>query len=873
MKKQLVKRLLPLALILFFWSSDCYAQKKTLSENRDIQTPEILENKISNKEDINKYKNKIQYIELCKSIENAIQEEKKNLAELKEEFIQEKNFQKSQEQSFNSYKIQLSSYTNLLGLEITQVKELERIYIASTSVISNIEERIIKLNSSLKSIRQIHFETSERLGTNKKQLLEISIEKESNQLTVTEILVDNIETLTLLLGDKLRLLNKMMSIYNDQIQRNTNLKDSFEIFKDKCRIHIDDKRKKALFQRRSNYSQFMEWKNILNDFNSLLSKWKMLFTSYFWLSNIEDFWITYGIFILISLILFLFMIAILIQCKNLLKRGINRLTTSSEFIWCTFTLHLFTRSVVLIGITLFFIFLSILLYSSVTVIAFAKNVFILFLFTRWILDAASLFMQQKVKSFTISTNVFNKIYYSILSIRISIVLYLFIHLSLEGSGQLISLMRILFEAGVLIAAMIFWNIFFKSQKANISGNRARLIKLRILAIFINSIICATLLIELSGFSELSVYWQYSWARFIIVLMWSFFLLKVIKELNVYTSKKQYSDNIEHNTQQTIKWALIRISFLAWGIISIVTSLLAWGVSLKTIVNLFKILNYPLPVGGLQISLSGCVYSFIILVFTHMIVKIWQSTILKKMLANSGMAKGIQDTVLTITSYSFWVFGIIIALNAIGISTTSLTVAFGALGIGLGFGLQNIFNNFISGLILLFERPVQVGDCVEIDGIWGNIVKINVRSTIVQTFENATLIIPNSEFISNRLVNWSFKDPKVRRTINVHVAYGSDIKKVKEILLDIAAKHPRVYKYPETEVVFSDFGENAQQFELRIWVHIDYTISTRTDIRFEIDRQFQEHNITIPFPQRDIHLYNNNEKIFKEKNTNGKAKNE
>ncbi|MBF0449764.1 MAG: mechanosensitive ion channel [Candidatus Magnetomorum sp.] len=221
-----------------------------------------------------------------------------------------------------------------------------------------------------------------------------------------------------------------------------------------------------------------------------------------------------------------------------------------------------------------------------------------------------------------------------------------------------------------------------------------------------------------------------------------------------------------------------------------------------------------------------------------------------------MAKGIQDTISTITAYSFWVFGIIIALNAVGISTTSLTVAFGALGIGLGFGLQNIFNNFISGLILLFERPIQVGDWVEINGTWGSVQKINVRSTIVQSVDNAALIIPNSEFISNRLINWSFKDPKIRRALDIGVAYGSDIKKVKEILLDIADKHPRVYRIPAPEVVFSDFGDSALLFQLRIWVHVDFSISTRTDIRFEIDRRFRENNITIPFPQRDVHIYNN-----------------
>ena len=129
----------------------------------------------------------------------------------------------------------------------------------------------------------------------------------------------------------------------------------------------------------------------------------------------------------------------------------------------------------------------------------------------------------------------------------------------------------------------------------------------------------------------------------------------------------------------------------------------------------------------------------------------------------------------------------------GVSSTSLTVVFGASSIGLGFGLQNIFNNFISGIILLFERPIQVGDAVEISGVWGVVQKINVRSTLVQTYDNASLIIPNSEFISNKVINWSFKDHRIRRVITVGVAYGSDMAMVSGTLKEIAGKAQWVLK--------------------------------------------------------------------------------
>jgi small-conductance mechanosensitive channel len=194
-----------------------------------------------------------------------------------------------------------------------------------------------------------------------------------------------------------------------------------------------------------------------------------------------------------------------------------------------------------------------------------------------------------------------------------------------------------------------------------------------------------------------------------------------------------------------------------------------------------------------------------------------------------------------------------SLHALGISTTSLTVVFGALSIGLGFGLQNIFNNFISGIILVFERPIQVGDAIEINGIWGTVKRIDFRSTVIQTYDNAALIIPNSEFISNLVTNWTHKDVRLRRNINVGVAYGSDIELVRRTLLEIADSHHNVLKYPKPDVLFTDFGDSALVFRLRAWTHVDYSLSTETDIRFEIHRLFKERGIEIAFPQRDIHI--------------------
>ncbi|MBA3009887.1 MAG: mechanosensitive ion channel [Proteobacteria bacterium] len=219
-----------------------------------------------------------------------------------------------------------------------------------------------------------------------------------------------------------------------------------------------------------------------------------------------------------------------------------------------------------------------------------------------------------------------------------------------------------------------------------------------------------------------------------------------------------------------------------------------------------------------------------------------------------MSQGAKETVITISLYLIWAVGILISLSVFGLNTTSITVAFGALSIGLGFGLQNIANNFVSGLILLFERPIQVGDIVEVGGVWGEVKKINVRATLVQTYSNSSLIIPNSEFISATVTNWSHKDPHLRKDLAVGVAYGSDTELVKKLLLQAADIVPQVYAYPKKPVVqFINFGDSSLDFRLRFWSTIDDFVEAESNLRFEIDRLFREHDVVIPFPQRDLHI--------------------
>jgi small-conductance mechanosensitive channel len=195
------------------------------------------------------------------------------------------------------------------------------------------------------------------------------------------------------------------------------------------------------------------------------------------------------------------------------------------------------------------------------------------------------------------------------------------------------------------------------------------------------------------------------------------------------------------------------------------------------------------------------------------------------------------------------------LQTAGIDLTALNVLAGAVGIGLGFGLQNIVNNFISGIIILFERPIKVGDRIEVGSVEGEVVRIGGRSTEVVTNDNITIIVPNSRFITENIINWSHNDRRVRFRIPVSVAYGSDVELVVRLLLEVAAANPDVLDNPPPGVRLMEFGDNGLLFELRAWstslIHRKGLLLS--NLNFAILASFTENGIEIPYPQRDLRI--------------------
>lgn len=233
----------------------------------------------------------------------------------------------------------------------------------------------------------------------------------------------------------------------------------------------------------------------------------------------------------------------------------------------------------------------------------------------------------------------------------------------------------------------------------------------------------------------------------------------------------------------------------------------------------------------------------------------EKLIVKVVNAKSKGNIGTSKAVGTITRYIILIIGLLIIFQSLGINMSTLNVLFGALGVGIGFGLQNIVNNFISGLIILFERPIKVGDRIEVGEINGDVMEISARATTINTNDNITIIVPNSEFISSRVINWSHSDRNVRFRIPVGVSYRENPEKVRSVLMEVADAHPGVLRKPETLVLFDEYGESSINFYLVVWTtdYINRPRILKSELYYEIFKRFKEVGIEIPFPQRDLHM--------------------
>jgi len=310
---------------------------------------------------------------------------------------------------------------------------------------------------------------------------------------------------------------------------------------------------------------------------------------------------------------------------------------------------------------------------------------------------------------------------------------------------------------------------------------------------------------------------------------------------------RYREAIERFLDRAIQWTAIG----AWAYVTLERLTLAdpiWDALHWTITT-------PVQMGTVAISL-GDVLAFVAVVLATMLISRALRVLLEEdVLPRTNLERGIPHAISNTTAYVVSAIGFLLALGAAGIDLSKVTVLAGAFGLGIGFGMQNIVSNFISGLILLYERPIQLGDTVEVGGLTGEVKRIGIRSSTLRTFQGAEVIVPNANLIQEQVVNWTLSDRQRRIEIPVGVAYGTDPHRVLAILTDVAKSSSEVLEDPPPLALFRGFGDSALNFELRAWTGLSTYLEVQSRIAIAVNTALAEAQIEIPFPQRELHIKN------------------
>lgn len=421
-----------------------------------------------------------------------------------------------------------------------------------------------------------------------------------------------------------------------------------------------------------------------------------------------------------------------------------------------------------------------------------------------------------------------------------------------------SLMRIAIVGVLIVALILVLNAFSKAFFVNDQP--------RILSLVGYSALTISFLAELSGFHNLA---SFVLGGFMITLLasyalWSLLTLSVNTRNWINASTHIVGIKIRDFLNITRDLGKSRLGIyqlffdaLFWiGFLVIIFNI--WDPTGTILGTLSSYARDGIPIGGIRIvptNIVGGIIAFtVLLAFTGWIKRWIDKRWLRQIISSD---RGARDALVTIVGYTGFTISLLIGLSIAGINVTGLAVVAGALSVGIGFGLQSIANNFVSGIILLFERPIKAGDFVTVGDVEGFVKKISIRATEIETLDNQDMLVPNSELISGRVTNWVLHNPYGRLRIRVGVAYGSDINKVKQILEAVSHENKSVItdgRVSPPKALFMGFGDSALEFELRVRI---FDIKKRYDVvselNFKIDEEFQKNRIIIPFPQRDIHI--------------------
>ncbi|UCE53034.1 MAG: mechanosensitive ion channel [Desulfobacterales bacterium] len=342
--------------------------------------------------------------------------------------------------------------------------------------------------------------------------------------------------------------------------------------------------------------------------------------------------------------------------------------------------------------------------------------------------------------------------------------------------------------------------------------------------------------------------------FFVVLGWVLvILIRSGIELAVQSPVFQRVSFLKENADVILRRLMFLIKiFIGTYVLAFI--LVAWRIYNLSSEAIQAFLSFGFKVGSQEITVGLILAALAILYGSYLASWIIQALFMEEVLRRRQVENGIRISMARLVHYAMVLVGFLVALSVIGFDLKNITILGGALGVGIGFGLQTVVNNFVCGLIMLFERPIKVGDTIQLGNEMGRIKKVGLRATTVQTYDNSEIVVPNSDLITSQVTNWTLAERLSRIKILVGVAYGSDVALVMQTMIECAEENPLVLKNPEPKVLFMGFGASSLDFELRVWVEeFDDRLTVSSELHREIDKRFRLADIEIPFPQRDLHL--------------------
>ncbi len=404
----------------------------------------------------------------------------------------------------------------------------------------------------------------------------------------------------------------------------------------------------------------------------------------------------------------------------------------------------------------------------------------------------------------------------------------------------------------LLGLLLILMVSRKSLREQTQKTSGFLVTLRMGALTLG----VTLLAQVAGYTALSFHLIESSVTSVFIVLLAAMVVRLGRGAIDYflvhsvAVRKQLARSLTNELSVKLK-NILRVVVVAWTAFYL---LLLWGAYDSVKQTWTRLIGVTVSLGEVRITLGMILFAGVVIYATILLSLALRAFLESKVFPRQQFDRGVRDAISKLLHYFLIFIGFLLAMSLAGIEMKNFAVLAGAFGIGIGFGLQNIVNNFVSGIILLFERPIKIGDLLVLDGEWGTVKRIGLRSTIIETLDQSEIIVPNSQIIQEKVTNWTLSTSISRVVVPVGVAYGSNVPLVLRVLLEAGGNHPLTLPEPKPSAIFIGFGQSSLDFELRLWVgDVTQRLVVRSELLQTIDQRFREEGVEIPFPQRDLHL--------------------